>query len=93
VRGLTIGEREREVLYRVPLIFSPQPEGGFTVTSPALPELVTEGDDLEEAYTNVRDALAAVIELYADQGRPLPASITLPATGEVVWSEALVESA
>ncbi len=80
------------MLYRVPLIFSPQPEGGFTVTSPTLPELVTEGDSLEEAYANVRDALAAVLELYADQGRPLPAGITLPAAGEVVWSEALVES-
>jgi antitoxin HicB len=80
------------MLYRVPLIFTPQPEGGFTVTSPTLQELVTEGDTLEEAFNNVRDALAAVIELYSDQGRPLPTGITLPASGEVVWSEALVES-
>jgi antitoxin HicB len=59
-------------LYRIPFLFSPQPEGGFTVTSPVLPELVTEGDTLDEAYANVRDALAAVVELYADEGRPLP---------------------
>ena len=52
-----------------------QPEGGFTVTSPALPELVTEGDTIEEAYAEVPDALAAVVELYADQGRALPAGI------------------
>ena len=39
-----------------------------SVTSPILPELVTEGDTLEEAYANVSDALAAVIELYAEQG-------------------------
>jgi antitoxin HicB len=58
-----------------------------------LPELVTEGDNLEEAYANVRDALAAVLELYAEQGRPLPAGMRLPAAGEVVWSEALVEGA
>jgi antitoxin HicB len=80
------------VLYRVPLLFSPQPEGGFTVTSPALPELVTEGDTLAEAFANVRDALAAVVELYADEGRALPNSVTLPASGEVIWSEALVET-
>jgi antitoxin HicB len=80
-------------LYRVPLVFSPQPEGGFTVFSPVLPELVTEGNSLEEAYANVRDALATVIELYADQGQPLPAGIALPATGEAIWSAALVESA
>ena len=30
--------------YRIPLVFTPQPEGGYTVTSPALPELLTEGD-------------------------------------------------
>ncbi|HTU88566.1 MAG TPA: type II toxin-antitoxin system HicB family antitoxin [Gemmataceae bacterium] len=80
------------MLYRLPLVFDPQPEGGFTVTSPVLPELITEGDNLEEAYANVRDALAAVIELYADQGRPLPAGMSLQATGEIIWSDALVES-
>ena len=61
------------------------------MTSPILPELVTEGDTLEEAYANVSDALAAVIELYADQKRPLPAGIELPGGGQVVWSDALVE--
>jgi antitoxin HicB len=81
------------MLRRVPLVFSPQPEGGFTVTSPILPELITEGDTLEEAYSNVSDALAAVIELYADQGRALPAGVELPTAGQVVWSDALVEVA
>jgi antitoxin HicB len=85
--------RSSPVLYRVPLLFTPQPDGGYTVTSPVVPELVTEGDPLEEAYANVPDALAAVVELYTDQNRPLPAGVALPATGEVVWSDALVESA
>jgi len=80
------------MMYRVPLVFTPQPEGGYTVTSPVLPELLTEGDSLEQAQVNVRDAFEAVLELYADQGRPLPASISLPASGEVVWTEALVGS-
>lgn len=80
------------MLKRVPLVFTPQPEGGFTVTSPVLPELLTEGDTLEDAYANVRDALAAVIELYADQGRTLPQGIALP-DGQIVWSDALVEVA
>ena len=79
-------------MYRIPLLFTPQPEGGYTVTSPVLPELLTEGDTLEEAHANVRDAFEAVVELYADQGRPLPAGIALPGASEVVWSEALVSS-
>jgi antitoxin HicB len=81
------------MLRRVPLVFTPQPEGGYTVTSPVLPELLTEGDTLEEAYANVADALAAVLEIYQEQGRALPAGIELPNGGQVVWSDALVEIA
>ncbi len=57
--------------YRVPLTLTPQAAGGYTVTSPLLPELVTEGNSVGEALENVKDALAAVIELYEDQGRSL----------------------
>jgi len=52
------------------LVLEPQPKGGYTVTSPLLPELVTEGDTLEEALGNVKDALAAVIEIYQDLNKP-----------------------
>lgn len=78
------------MIYRVPLIFTPQPEGGYTVTSPLLPELITEGDTLEEANHNVSDALAAVAELYAEMGRALPTGINLPPMNEVIVSDALV---
>ncbi len=61
--------------FRVPVDLSPQPEGGFTVTSPILPELITEGDTLDEAYENVRDAFAAVLEIYTEEHRELPAGI------------------
>ena len=58
-----------------------QPEGGYTVTSPVLPELLTEGDTLEEAVHNVRDALAAVIETYEDMGKQLSPTILHPSSG------------
>lgn len=80
------------MLYRVPLVFTPQPEGGYTVSSPVLPELLTEGDTLDEAHANVRDAFEAVAELYAEQGRQLPPSITLAAPTEVIWSDTLIGS-
>ncbi len=50
--------------YRVPLVLTPQEEWGYTVTSPLLPELVTEGDSVCEALENARDAFAAPIGLY-----------------------------
>jgi antitoxin HicB len=58
--------------YKLPIVLDPQPEGGYTITCPILPELITEADTLEEVAANVADALAAVIEIYEDSGRPLP---------------------
>jgi len=62
-------------VYTVPLLLTAQPEGGYTVTSPVLPELLTEGDTLEEALVHVQDAFAAVVEMYEDMGKPLPATV------------------
>ena len=62
-------------IYKVPLVLTHQPEGGYTVTSPLLPELVTEGDTLDEALAHVQDAVCTVVELYEDLGKPLPASL------------------
>lgn len=81
------------MLYRVPLVFTPEPEGGYTVTSPILPELITCGDTLEEAYANVQDAMAAVIEIYEDFDRELPPELLLANSGEDVLSEAIVDAA
>ena len=78
------------MLYKVPLVLTPQLEGGFTVTSPLLPELVTEGETADEALGNVRDALAAVIETYHDLGRPLPASIAQSLADGPIWLETMV---
>lgn len=76
--------------YKIPLVLTPQPEGGYTVTSPLVPELVTEGDTVEQAMENVKDALAAVIETYDDLGRPFPQNALIPDTDGPVWVETLV---
>ena len=78
------------MFYKIPLVLLPQAEGGFTVTSPLLPELVTEGDTADEALKNVRDALAAVIETYEDLGRPLPPSVQQNVGDGPLWFETLV---
>jgi antitoxin HicB len=36
------------------------PEGGYTVTSPLDPELITEAESVEEAFEMARDALKAL---------------------------------
>ena len=80
-------------IYKIPLVLTPQPEGGFTVTSPALPELITEGDTVEDALTNVHDALKAVVEIYEDQGKTLPTSVRLGLQGEPIRFEHLLSDA
>jgi antitoxin HicB len=75
---------------KIPLVLAPQPEGGFCVTSPLLPELHTEGNTADEAVSHVQDALAAVIELYEDLGRPLPQGVVLDEPSGPVAFEALV---
>jgi antitoxin HicB len=62
-------------VYKVPLRLEPQPEGGFTVTSPALRGLVTEGDTVAEALAHVTEALELVLEDYEADGTPLPETL------------------
>jgi antitoxin HicB len=83
----TFEKRRSSMLYKVPLVLSPQAEGGFTVTAPLLPELLTEGDTVEEALANVHDALAAVVEAYEDLGRTLPANVRVVDTAQALWLE------
>ena len=72
------------------MILEPQPEGGYTVTSPLLPELITEGDTVAEALANAEDAFAAVAEIYEDRGCPLPSSIYVNDANGPVSVEAII---
>lgn len=62
-------------MYKVPLLLEAQEEGGWTVTSPLVPELITDVDDLEALDVCVKDALAAVVELYEDMGKEFPTNL------------------
>jgi len=54
--------------------FRPEPGGGYTVRCAAFPELITNGRTLEEARAMAREALELCLEVYRDEGRPIPAS-------------------
>jgi predicted RNase H-like HicB family nuclease len=43
-------------------VFQKNETGGYTVTVPALPGLVTEGDSLESARSMVLDAITCYLE-------------------------------
>lgn len=41
----------------------PQQEGGYTVTVPVLPGCISEGDTMEEALENIKDAVEGYIKV------------------------------
>lgn len=55
-------------------VFNPEPEGGYTVTCPALPGLVTYGETLDEARRIAFDAMDGLIEVMLERGEPIPES-------------------
>ena len=45
-------------------VLEPQEEGGFTVTVPNLPGCISEGDTVEEALANIKDAIQGYLTVY-----------------------------
>jgi antitoxin HicB len=61
-------------------VFQPEQEGGYTVTCPALPGLVTYGETLDEARVMARDAMEGLIEIMLEKGERVPESDAADAT-------------
>jgi antitoxin HicB len=62
----------RQVLVAYLCVFRPEPEGGFTVTCPKLPPVVSYGETLEEAQANAREAIELCLEVMREEGEPIP---------------------
>jgi len=58
-------------------------EVGYTVNVPALPGCITEGDTVEEALANAREAIAAYLGSLEADGLPIPASDEVIASVDV----------
>jgi antitoxin HicB len=58
------------------LVLEPAEEGGYVVTSPLDPELITEAESVEQAFANARDAAQALKQSRAKLLRRLSAAAT-----------------
>jgi antitoxin HicB len=58
--------------FAYPYELTAQPEGGFTVTFPDVPEAITQGETEEEAAEMAEDALVTALSFYTDDAQPLP---------------------
>jgi predicted RNase H-like HicB family nuclease len=57
---------------RYTAIFEAQPDGGYHALCPALPGCHSEGDTLEEAVANIREAITVYLESLRAHGEALP---------------------
>lgn len=72
--------------YRYLVVLKPtvyEDEVGYTVNVPALPGCITEGDTVEEALANAREAIGLYIESLMADNLPIPPSDEVIATVEV----------
>ena len=57
---------------RYTAIFEAQPGGGYHALCPSLPGCHSEGDTLDEATANIREAIGVYLESLKVHGEPLP---------------------
>ena len=58
--------------YHYTTILERQPEGGFHVYCPALKGCHSQGDTIDEALVNMREAVEVFIESITAHGDPIP---------------------
>jgi antitoxin HicB len=71
--------RSRVSEYRYTVIFQRAPEGGYNVLVPAIPEICTHGETLQDAREMAEDAIRCFLESAVQTGEPIPSDVE-PAT-------------
>ncbi len=60
--------------YHYTVILDHQAEGGYHVFCPALPGCRSEGDSLDEALENIKEAMEVYVESLKTHGEEIPLS-------------------
>jgi antitoxin HicB len=61
--------------YGYTTLFEPMQEGGYNVVVPAIPEICTFGETLEEAREMARDAIRCYLESALKTCEPIPGDV------------------
>jgi antitoxin HicB len=69
---MTVIEEFRGCVTHTPNRATPQPEGGFSIEFPDVPEAISQGDTEEEVHAMAEDALLTALSFYTDASEPLP---------------------
>ena len=57
---------------RFRIILENEKEGGYHVSCPALPGCHTQGETIDEAIQNIREAIQLYVESLVEDGQPVP---------------------
>lgn len=55
-----------------PILFTPSDEGGFVVSVPLLKGCLSQGDDLQDAYSMIQEAKELWLEVALESGVAIP---------------------
>jgi len=57
---------------RCPVVVYHEESGGYSVVCPSLPGCHSQGETLEEALANVKEAIELYLEVLDEDGLPVP---------------------
>lgn len=77
VENMEAPHRFEEYMYEIAPL-AEEDGGGFLISLPDLPGCISDGESIEEAITNGRDAFVSWIAAARDQGRTIPAPAARP---------------
>lgn len=75
VEFLPVGDR----VYQCRAMICPEPEGGYSAFALRLPGVVSQGESIEDAIDNLKEAFAGALEEYLSSGEAIP------------WKDVIVE--
>ena len=64
--------------YPCDLVFEKEDDGGYSVYVSNLPGAASQGDSLEEATDNIREAIRGLLDEYTESNMPIPWRKPLP---------------
>ncbi|OGO53280.1 MAG: hypothetical protein A2148_09145 [Chloroflexi bacterium RBG_16_68_14] len=82
---MRVATTHRYVVVLKPTVY--EDEVGYTVNVPSLPGCISEGDTVEEALDNAKEAIEAYLLSLKDRGLPIPPSDEVVTSLEVALRE------
>jgi predicted RNase H-like HicB family nuclease len=77
------GEMGSQHPHKFTVVLEPEEDGGYSVHCPKLPGCSSQGDSLEEALDNIREAILGVLRVRQEERLPVPKETSETLTEEI----------